>query len=348
MECLPIEFSEKGLVLLDQRGLPNTENYVVCQTPLDVRDAIHSMVVRGAPAIGFAGIFGLALEAKNQSKFDRERMAKAAEEIKGARPTAVNLAYEVDRALETIKGINDKDKAYQVLREFALDQIHQLETFNRSMAKNAIEELDKRVGKEKYNILTHCNTGFLACGSIGTALGIVQVLGESGRVEQVWVDETRPYMQGSRLTSFELTKLGIPHHIVVEGAASYLMKKGLVDAVFVGADRIVANGDTANKIGTSNLSIVCDRYKVPFYVAAPLSTFDPKTPNGDQIEIELRDEKEVLEIAGRPMAPVGARALNPSFDVTDSDLITAIISEEGVIRPPYTETIRKVYERKKS
>ncbi len=344
IECLPVQFNEEGLVLLDQRGLPNNELYKICKTPEDVRDAILQMVVRGAPAIGFAGIFGLALSLKNKIQINYEELERAAEMIKAARPTAVNLAYEVNRALEISKEFKEPKGAFNALRDFGFEQIALLEKSNRAMAAFAIEELDKKVGKEKYNILTHCNTGFLACGSIGTALGVVQLLGEQERINHVWVDETRPYLQGSRLTSFELTKLNIPHQIVVEGAASYLMKNGLVDAVFVGADRIVANGDTANKVGTSNLSIICERYNVPFYVAAPLSTFDLDTKNGSEIEIELRDENEVLEFMGAKASPIGAKALNPSFDVTDSDLITAIISEKGAVRPPYETSIRKFYE----
>lgn len=344
MECLPVQFTDEGLVLLDQRGLPNKETYKLCKSPEDVRDAINEMVVRGAPAIGFAGIFGLALGLKDKDQFEWTQLAKSGELIKSARPTAVNLAYEVDRALETVRPFKKASEAYKALKDFGLRQMELLESANRAMANFAIQELDQKVGKEKYNILTHCNTGFLACGSIGTALGVVQLLGERKRINHVWVDETRPYLQGSRLTSFELTKLNIPHKIVVEGAASYLMKNGLVDAVFVGADRIVANGDTANKIGTSNLSIICARYKVPFYVAAPLSTFDQKTKNGKEIEIELRPENEVLEVLGSSVAPLGAKALNPSFDVTDSDLITAIISEKGPAKPPFHASIRKLYE----
>ena len=210
------------------------------------------------------------------------------------------------------------------------------------MAIIAEKELDETLGKKEYRILTHCNTGFLACGSIGTALGVVQHLGEKNRIEMTWVDETRPYLQGSRLTAFELTKLGVPHKVVVEGAASYLMKNGLVDAIFVGADRIVQNGDTANKVGTSNLSIIAKHYNIPFYVVAPSSTFDLESEEGKNIEIELRDEKEILNFKEYRIAPNESSALNPSFDITDGLLITGIISELGMAKGNYKQTLQRI------
>lgn len=338
--CLPVQFVGDKLRLLDQRQLPKEEVFVDCATPEDVHGAIKEMVVRGAPCIGFSGVFGLALAAKELAEnYSWERLRERAEYIKTSRPTAVNLAYEVDSALKSVKEARNFEDAYAALRSRGNNQIDLSEKNNRAMAAHAIADLDKRLGKKTYNVLTHCNTGFLACGSTGTALGVIQLLGEQSRIKNVLVDETRPYLQGARLTAFELTKLGIPHQVVVEGAASYLMKKGLVDAIFVGADRIVKNGDTANKVGTSNLSIIAKEYGVPFYVVAPMSTFDYSLATGEEIEIELREEEEVLSLGGSRIAPADSRALNPSFDVTDSKFISAIVSEQGVAHPPFTESL---------
>ena len=212
------------------------------------------------------------------------------------------------------------------------------------MANNIIEHLTKTTGDRKLRVLTHCNTGYLACGSIGTALGVIQVLSEKKLIEKVWVDETRPYLQGSRLTAYELNNLGIEHNVVVEGAASYLMKNNLVDAIFVGADRIVANGDTANKVGTSNLSILAKHYNIPFYVVAPSSSFDLSISSGEKIEIEMRPEEEILEYKDLRIAPKTSQALNPSFDISDGQLITGIASELGIATENYIETLKGIVE----
>lgn len=340
---LPIEFKDNALVLLDQRLLPHEEKFVICETLEDGHNAIKDMVVRGAPCIGFTGIFSMALWVRKNPDYTKELLLEAAEYIKSARPTAVNLAYEIDRVTQTLLASDaNQSKAYEYLCDFAHAQFDQSERDHRNMAMIAEKELDQRIGKDKYRILTHCNTGFLACGSIGTALGVVQYLGEKDKIENTWVDETRPYLQGSRLTAFELTKLGIPHKVVVEGAASYLMKNGLVDAIFVGADRIVENGDTANKVGTSNLAIIANHYNIPFYVVAPSSTFDLETKTGDGIEIELRDQKEILNYKEYRIAPNESEALNPSFDVTDGKLITGIISEHGIANGNYQSTLKGI------
>lgn len=342
---LPVEFVDNSLKLLDQTRLPLEEVYVKCENIEDVHQAIIDMIVRGAPCIGYSGIYGLALKAKALgNSYSHRDMVQAASYLKSARPTAVNLAYEIDQSLELISECNSWHESFRALIKFGNSKINKSENDHRKMAAYFIDDLDKRVGKEKYNILTHCNTGFLACGSTGTALGAIQVLGELDRISNVLVDETRPYLQGLRLTSFELTKLNIPHQIVVEGAASYLMKNKLVDAVIVGADRIVKNGDTANKIGTSNLSIIADHYGIPFYVLAPTSSFDLNMDSGDSIEIELRNEDEILTVGGKRMAPEGARALNPSFDITSGQLITSIISERNAYHPPYLQSLGEMNE----
>lgn len=344
ISCLPVQFDGQRLRLLDQRKLPGKEVFLDCASSARVRQAVADMAVRGAPCIGFSGIFGLALAAKELGEdYTWEKLKEEARSLKDARPTAVNLAYEVDRALEKAGSAKNGAEAARVIADFGRLQMELSEINNRKMANFAIEDLDRRLGKKTYNILTHCNTGFLACGSLGTALGVIQVLGERNRLSNVLVDETRPYLQGSRLTAFELEKLGLPYQIVVEGAANYLMKRGLVDAVFTGADRIVSNGDTANKIGTSNLAIIAKERGVPFYVAAPESSFDLGMKSGEEIEIELRDGEEALYCGGVRVAPPGARALNPSFDVTENKHITAIVSERGVATAPFDKSLSGMF-----
>lgn len=339
---LPIQFDGETLKLLDQRKLPTEEVFVNVTTLEECHAAIKDMVVRGAPCIGFTAIFGMALWVKSQDEINIENMTKAGEYLNSARPTAVNLKYEIDRVIKLSKQQNFSN-LFEHITSFGQLQIEESESKNRQMAVYAQLDLEKRYSKKRLNILTHCNTGFLACGSIGTALGVVQHLGEQDRIENVWVDETRPYLQGSRLTAYELSKLRINHKIVVEGAASYLMRTGQVDAIFTGADRIVSNGDTANKVGTSNLAILANHYDIPFYIVAPSSTFDLNTKTGSDIEIELRDEKEILEYKGIQIAPLESQAYNPSFDITDGKLITGIISEKGIAHgPDYSSSIMSI------
>jgi len=331
MKVKPIEFKNDVLYLIDQRLIPYKEEYVEVRTLKECYESINLMVTRGAPIIGFTTIYGMALWAKNNPDYNLKSLEDAVSYIKKARPTAVNLAYEADRCFEILKNTQDKSQAYSTLVSFGNEEIKKLENDNTQMAKFALEDLKKRLGKDRFRLLTHCNTRRLACGCIGTALGVVSYLHTNNHVEHVYADETRPYLQGSRLTAFELSKENIPHEIVVEGAASYLMRNKLVDAIFVGADRIVKNGDTANKIGTSNLAIIADYYKVPFYVVAPTSSFDLSLSSGSDIEIELRSEEEIKQYRGLEIAPKKSRALNPSFDVTDSHLITGIICEKKLI-----------------
>lgn len=345
-EYRPLVWENNELKLLDQRYLPVKEDFMMAKTIEDAFVAIKDMVVRGAPCIGFTGIYGLALWMNSQEVLDAAEIKKAGEYLKSARPTAVNLMYEVDRAvdyaLSMLKENKPKSEIYQNIIQFGHDQITSLEKKNQKMADFAANELRKIYGDRPLRLMTHCNTGFLACGCIGTALGVISNYNKLGKVEQVWVDETRPYMQGTRLTAFELTKEKIPFKIVVEGAASYLMKNKKVDAIFVGADRIVANGDTANKIGTSTLSIVAKHYGIPFFVVAPISSFDTTLPDGSHIEIEMRPDEEITHFKGQQVAPHGATTVNPSFDVTDHEMITGIICENGVIRPEHTGHLLEV------
>ncbi len=342
----PIIWKGNKLYLLDQRHLPQQETFVEVNDLPGCALAIKDMVVRGAPCIGFTAIYGMALWVKGQTDLTLEKCRKACDEMIAARPTAVNLSYEVNRCFDMMKESLSKkeprESLYDNLVAFGDQQILESHAKNTSMAKIGFEELKKKVGDKKWNLMTHCNTGFLACGSLGTALGVISYANSKGKVEHVYADETRPYMQGTRLTAFELSKEKIPYSIVVEGAASYLLSHGKVDAIFVGADRIAANGDTANKVGTATLAIVAKHYKIPFYVVAPVSSFDTSIPDGKHIEIEMRAHSEITEFRGHRVAPEGAVTVNPSFDVTDHQFITGIICEKGLIDPAHAGELVKV------
>ena len=333
----PIIWKDETLLLLDQRLLPQSETFVEVKDLKGCTAAIKDMVVRGAPCIGFTAIYGMALWVKNQSEINPVTCRNACDEMISARPTAVNLSFEVNRCFEIMRSSlaegQSKDQVFQKLVSFGDLQIKESHEKNTQMAKIGFEELKKQIGDRQWRLMTHCNTGFLACGSLGTALGVISYANSQGKVEHVYADETRPYMQGTRLTAFELSKENIPYSIVVEGAASYLLSHNKVDAIFVGADRIAANGDTANKVGTSTLAIVAKHYNIPFYVVAPVSSFDITIANGSHIEIEMRPISEITEIKGIKLAPEGANAVNPSFDVTDHKFITGIICEKGFINP---------------
>lgn len=340
----PLKWHNHSLVLLDQRLLPLEEKQVACLSLEDTHIAIRDMVVRGAPAIGFTAIYGLALWLKDKKKFSHLEFTQAARFLKTARPTAVNLMFEVDRVLtDTLKLFKDGSPAELVYSHVVKDGTFHwngLKEKNLSMAETALKELSNLYGERKLNLMTHCNTGVLACGVLGTALGVITHANSKSRIEMVYADETRPYMQGSRLTAYELSKEDIPHKIVVEGAASYILSNQKIDAIFVGADRIASNGDTANKIGTATLAVVANYYKVPFYVVAPLSSFDFNIESGSEIEIELRHEDEILKFRDQQVAPLKSHALNPSFDVTPSALITGIICEKGIVHRPNLESMR--------
>jgi methylthioribose-1-phosphate isomerase len=303
----PLRFEDGALMVLDQRALPEDERWIRCETPEQVADCIRTLAVRGAPAIGLAAAYAMALAG------DREA---AAELLRSTRPTAVNLAW----ALEQCRGAADPlETARRLHRE-------------QHEADRKLAELGAELFGDGTRALTHCNTGALATGGFGTACGVLRAAWEHGRLAEVWVDETRPLLQGARLTAWELRKAGIPYRVVADSAAGSLMAQGRVDRVVVGADRIAANGDVANKVGTYPLAVLAERHGVPFYVAAPVSTIDPATPDGGAIPIEERDPGEVL---------TGGDAFNPAFDVTPADLVTAIITEAGVLEPPYEESIAR-------
>lgn len=342
----PIIWKDEKLFLLDQRLLPATETFVEVNDLKGCALAIKDMVVRGAPCIGFTAIYGMALWLKGQNTLTVESCRSACDEMISARPTAVNLSFEVNRCFELMKASIKEGKSvaelYKKIVEFGHAQVHESHDKNTKMAQIGVKELTEKIGDRKWRLMTHCNTGFLACGSLGTALGVISFAHKLGKVEYVLADETRPYMQGTRLTAFELSKENIPYSIVVEGAASYLLSHGKVDAIFVGADRIAANGDTANKVGTSTLAIVAKHYNVPFYVVAPVSSFDTTIPDGKHIEIEMRAMNEITELKGIKLAPEGAQSINPSFDVTDHQHITGIICEKGFINPKNIGELVKV------
>jgi methylthioribose-1-phosphate isomerase len=341
----PLEWDGEKLTLIDQRKLPHEEIFLSYDSVEGVHSSIKDMVVRGAPLIGFTALYGMVLALMGMESFSKDDVIKAADYLKTARPTAVNLAYEVDRACELVCSQIETKTREDLIKElitFSQDQMNLLEKNNLAMAKLAFDELTSLYGDKKLNLMTLCNTGFLACGPMGTALGVIEYAFSQGQVNHVYASETRPYLQGGRLTAYELSVQGIPHSVTVEGAFSYLMKNKLVDAIFIGADRIVKNGDTANKVGSSTLAIVAKHYGIPFYTVAPTSTFDLSLDTGDQIEIELRPEDEVLGAMGHRISPNSSRALNPSFDVTDHEHLRGIICEKGLIKKITPEEVERV------
>lgn len=332
----PIIFHDTFFEALDQRKLPVEELYLKVETIEQCHQCIKDMVVRGAPLIGFTALYGLVIWANTTDELSEASLERATEYLKSARPTAVNLEYELNRALQLLKHypFDSREKILNTLREFAQSAYQQLENDNLSMARSALEHLENLYpNKKSFRLMTLCNTGYLACGPIGTALGVISYLHELEKVECVFACETRPYLQGARLTSYELAKQGIAHQLIVEGAMSYVLQNQNVDAIFVGADRIAANGDTANKIGTSTLSIVANYYKVPFFVVAPTSSFDIQTKTGSDIEIEMRPSSEITNWGGIQTAPSETKGFNPSFDVASGQLISGIFCEKGFISP---------------
>jgi methylthioribose-1-phosphate isomerase len=334
----PMRWAGPGLRLLDQTRLPAEEVWIDCETPEDVAGAIRRLAVRGAPAIGVAAAYGLVLGLRTVG--DRAglaaRFAEVAELLGSTRPTAVNLRW----ALERGRQVFELHRAHEprVLTQALLDSARALHEAD-YRGNLAIGEHGAALFAAGDRVLTHCNTGSLATAGYGTALGVIQSAWNAGRLSQVWVDETRPLLQGARLTAWELQRLGIPFRLLPDSNAGALMARGWVDRVVVGADRIAANGDTANKIGTYTVAVLAQRHGVPFYVAAPLSTIDPRTPTGAEIPIEERGAGEVTEVFGRRVAPAATEVLNFAFDVTPAELIAAIVTEVGVLLPPYGPSI---------
>jgi len=332
----PLRWDGGALVLLDQTRLPTQEVERVCATWPEVADAIRRLVVRGAPAIGVAAAFGVALAARASGAPTVDALLADLEEastgLAATRPTAVNLFWALERMRRVAAASRALPLAEVPGRLLAEAQAMLAEDLaaNHAMGAHGAELVPPGA-----RVLTHCNAGALATAGYGTALGVIRSAHALGRVALVWVDETRPVMQGSRLTAWEMVKEGIPHRLISDVAAASLMGRGEVDLVVTGADRIAANGDTANKIGTYGLAVLAQYHRVPFYVAAPFSTIDPSIADGSVIVIEERDPAEVRMVAGQPTAPPESPVFNPAFDVTPAALITAIVTERGIFRPPY-------------
>jgi len=332
----PVRWEDGGLVLLDQTKLPTEEVERAYTAWPDVAEAIRTLVVRGAPAIGVAAAFGVALAARASGAPTVDALLADLEEaskgLAATRPTAVNLFWALERMRRVAAASRALPLAEVPGRLLAEAQAMLAEDLaaNHAMGAHGAELVPPGA-----RVLTHCNAGALATAGYGTALGVIRSAHALGRVALVWVDETRPVMQGSRLTAWEMVKEGIPHRLISDVAAASLMGRGEVDLVVTGADRIAANGDTANKIGTYGLAVLARYHRVPFYVAAPFSTIDPSIADGSVIVIEERDPAEVRMVAGQPTAPPESPVFNPAFDVTPAALITAIVTERGIFRPPY-------------
>lgn len=336
-----IDSPEPMIRLLDQTRLPAEETYRDVTTVDALVDAIQVLAVRGAPALGAAGALGVVV-AMNQAAsegWDESRLQSEVDRIRAARPTAVNLAWGVDQVRSALP-----DGVEQVLT-LARGVVADDEAANRQLARTGANWILERTGLERVRVVTHCNTGALATSAWGTAYGIIHELHDRDRLGLVYADETRPLLQGSRLTSWELTQDGIEHVIQVDGAAPSTILRGLVDVAIIGADRITANGDTANKVGSVSLALACARAGIPFVVAAPSSTVDLATATGEEIVIEQRDPEEVLNFGALRTAPEDAIGFNPAFDVTPHDLISAVVTERGVVEPattPHPKLLAKI------
>lgn len=335
-----VKWRDKRVMIIDQRKLPHRIEWYSCKSYKDVIRAIKGMVIRGAPAIGIAAAMGLVLGAYSlrTKSYDTfiNKLSQISEEILSSRPTAVNLKWALDRMMRLAYKMNQSpvDEIKSVLYKESLVILNEDIEMNRRIGENG-----QKFVPDGAVILTHCNAGSLATGGYGTALGVVRAAQEAGKRIKVIADETRPWLQGLRLTAFELMQDGIPVSVIVDNAAGYLMKKGEIDLVITGADRIALNGDVANKIGTYQLAVLAKENAIPFYVAAPTSTIDPSIENGEMIPVEYRSRSEVLKIGGKYIGPKDAYVINPVFDITPSRYISAIITEKGVIEEPYKKGV---------
>ena len=340
-----IEWKDDAVVMIDQRKLPAAEVYVACKTAPEVAKAIKTMVIRGAPAIGVAAAMGIALGMKRSKATGTKQFVtefqKSCDLMAATRPTAVNLFWAIDRMKRAF--------AEAAQAGASVDEIkHRLETEARLIHDEDVESC-RAMGThgaglvpDTARILTHCNAGALATAGYGTALGVIRAASEQGKRIAVLADETRPFLQGARLTAWELVKDGIDTTVITDNMAGVMMHQGQVDLVVVGADRIAANGDTANKVGTYSVAVLAKEHGLPFYVAAPISTVDLKTPTGEGIPIEERNDREVTHVGASRLTPEGARIRNPAFDVTPAKYITAIITERGIARPPFEESLERL------
>src|SRR5256886_10384930 len=332
------------VVMVDQRKLPAEEVYVHCKTAAEVARAIKTMVIRGAPAIGVAAAMGIAVGVRKSKATGTQKVAaefyRICELMGATRPTAVNLFWAIDRMKRAFAAAAKAGQSVDQIKD-VLDREAQTIHDEDVPSCRAMGAYGAEVVPAEAHILTHCNAGALATAGYGTALGVIRSAVEAGKQVSVFADETRPFLQGARLTAWELVRDGIPTTIITDNMAGALMRQGRVNFVVVGADRIAANGDTANKIGTYTVAVLAREHGIPFYVAAPLSTIDLKTPDGEHIPIEERNPKEVTHVGGSRLAPEGAQVWNPAFDVTPHHLIAGIITERGIFRAPYTESLAR-------
>lgn len=345
-----VEWAGGAVRVLDQRKLPRAERYLIVRGPEDMAEAIRTLAVRGAPLLGIAAAWGMALAAR-RSKARGPRgilrdLMRAGKLLKASRPTAANISWAVERVIGSAdravrSGVATGLAGAESIRRVVVDEAIRI-ALDDEASCDVIGRLGAELLPEKANVLTHCNTGALATGGWGTAQGVLVAAHRAGKRIHVWVDETRPVLQGARLTTWELKRFNVPMTLVPDSAAGTLMARGLVDVVVVGADRIVENGDVANKVGTYQLAVLAAHHRIPFYVAAPFSSIDLDTPTGEAVVIEERDPLEVTEPLGVPTAPEGTRALNPAFDVTPAQLVTAIVTDRGVVRPPFPSSLKRL------
>jgi methylthioribose-1-phosphate isomerase len=348
VSMLPTVAWENGeIVMVDQRKLPGQEVYVHCKTAPEVARAIKNMVIRGAPAIGVSAAMGIALGMRRSKASGTRQFAvefnKTCDLMAGTRPTAVNLFWAIDRMKRVLATGVQAGKSVDELKDLLEEEaraIHDEDVEScRTMGRFGAD-----VVPDGARILTHCNAGALATAGYGTALGVIRAAAERGKVRQVFADETRPFLQGARLTAWELVRDHVPTTVIAESMAGPLMRRGDIDVVVVGADRIAANGDVANKIGTYTVAMMANFHHIPFYVAAPLSTIDLATASGDDIPIEQRSARELTHLGPTQLAPEGASVWNPAFDITPARLIAGIITERGIARPEYSESLRRLFE----
>ncbi len=338
-----LEWTDSGVRFIDQTKLPTEESYVTCTTCEQVADAIRKMVVRGAPAIGVAAAMGIALgvqksKAETVGELKRD-LDHCCELVRETRPTAVNLFWGIRRMQERFESL--RIRPLPQIRQALIEEAQRMHAEDIA-ANQAMGRLGATLMPASGGVLTHCNAGALATCGYGTALGVIRAAIEQGKKIHVYADETRPFLQGARLTAWELMKDGIPTTVISDNMAGAMMKQGKIGAVVVGADRIAANGDVANKIGTYGVAILANEHNIPFYVAAPLSTIDMNMPDGSKIPIEQRNPSEITHIAGKQIAPDGVGVENPAFDVTPAKYVTAIVTERGIARAPYTKALAKL------
>lgn len=348
LNIIPVKWSDEGVEMLDQRLLPTEEKWLILRTAGEVADGIRDMVVRGAPAIGVSAAYGIALGAKQFVGTSVDDLADEIEYISDVigktRPTAVNLFWAIDRMRRAFDKSKAAGDSVSEIKQNLLDEAKAIHDEDIE-SQRLIAKFGGELLEDNSTVLTHCNAGALATGGVwGTALGVIRGAVDQGKSVSVIADETRPYLQGARLTAWELMEDDIPVTLITDNMSGHLMKKGGIQAVVVGSDRIAANGDVANKIGTYMVAVLARRHGIPFYVAAPLSTVDLDCPTGDEIPIEERSEREVTHVRDHQLAPSGVGVSNFAFDVTPNDLVTAIITEKGVARAPYTESLKKQFE----